>query len=128
MLEQYKPISSRIFLSETVGKDASGRKITKSAEYYNTPVGRLEIGEWKKRAEEAAAQDGLEDLLAKIKDHCKEHCAWLKNKGDLELYAIECLVSEAYKHWNDFDFEKLGQMMKRKDDEHQSRFKDFRLD
>lgn len=39
------------------------------------------------------------ELLDRVKAHCKEHCAWLKNDKAVSEYALECLSSKAYEVW-----------------------------
>lgn len=102
MIEQYKTKGTRHFFCRTIGKDRNGRKITESAEYFDTELGRMEIGKWYAAVKEAAEADGLTDLLEAIKEHCRQHCAWLKKETDVEHYALECLVEGAYNYWPDF--------------------------
>ena len=47
--------------------------------------------------------EGELDLLTRVKEHCREHCAWLRAEGELEEYAMECLCDRAYRHWKDFE-------------------------
>lgn len=47
----------------------------------------------------AVLAEGKQELLDRIKAHCKEHCAWLKNDKAVSEYALECLSSKAYKAW-----------------------------
>ena len=106
MIEQYKTKGARRFTYKVIGKDRAGRKITKHVEYFDTEIGSMEIGQWYAAVKEAAATDGLTDLLEAIKEYCRQHCAWLKKETDVEHHALECLVSEAYKHWPDFEKER----------------------
>ena len=103
MIEKYKTKGVRRFTCKVIGKDRSGRKITECVEYFDTEIGAMELSKWYAAVKEAAAADGLTDLLEAIKDHCRQHCAWLKKEADVEYHALECLVSEAYKHWLDFE-------------------------
>jgi hypothetical protein len=102
MLEKYKPMSTRLYRSEVIGMDTRRHKITKGAEYYQTPSGTIEINEWVRLVTEAAAEDGLSDLLEGIKQYIRENCAWIHKEKDVEERAAECLIHEAYKHWDDF--------------------------
>ncbi len=99
MIEKYKTKGARRFTCKTIGKDNAGRKITQSAEYFDTELGSMELGQWYAAVKEAAAADGLTELLEAIKEHCRQHCAWLKKETDVEKHALECLVSGAYNYW-----------------------------
>lgn len=55
--------------------------------------------ELKKVLEEAVQAEGKQELLDRVKAHCKEHCAWLKNDKAVSEYALECLSSKAYEAW-----------------------------
>ena len=103
MLEQYEPKSARLFFCQVIGKDAAGRKITRSWEGYDTPAGRIELEAWVKEGTAAAVADGLGDLLDQIKEYSRKHCAWLHSEKDVEEHALRCLILKAYEHWADFN-------------------------
>lgn len=78
------------------------RWITESEQGFATAKGNLTKREWRQQAETIIKENGLEELLEQIKDHCRRYCAWLKNESELELYAMECLASRAYESWTEF--------------------------
>lgn len=109
MVEDYK-IHIRTHTGEMTGRykvDRKGKRkpVIKYVEKYQTPVGTFLPGEWKTRALKAIREDGEAELLEKVKEHCREHCAWLRTEKDLEEYAIDCLCSRTYRHWPDFKYE-----------------------
>lgn len=67
-----------------------------------TRAGRMTIEEWVALARQAVLEEKKDDLLNEIKDHCTKHCAWLHSEAEIEEYSLRCLISGAYKHWNDF--------------------------
>ncbi len=71
-------------------------------EFYETDLGELLPEEWRKQVMAAVGENGKTDLLEQIKDHCRKHCAWLHKEEEIEEYALECLVDEAYLYWKDF--------------------------
>lgn len=97
--------SSRMYRQEPTGDfttNRNGRRVpvTKGTEYVTTAgAGTLSIAEWCKLMEAAVHAEGKQELLDRIKAHCKEHCAWLKNDKAVSEYALECLSSKAYKAW-----------------------------
>lgn len=107
MIEDYW-IKSRVGRSEGTGeyeitKRGTRREKTRHVERYVTPAGTFLPEEWKKRAMAAIEAEGELDLLTRVKEHCREHCAWLRTESDLEEYAMECLCDRAYRHWKDFE-------------------------
>lgn len=78
------------------------RERTVLRETYETPMGEMSHGEWKEKALAEITQQGELDLLEKIQDYCRKHCAWLRKKEETEEYAINCLCSRAYRAWEDF--------------------------
>jgi hypothetical protein len=106
MIEKYKPTSPRLYRSVVISVDPrTHHKTTEGAEYYQTPSGTIEINEWVRLVTEAAAEDGLSDLLEGIKQHVRENCAWIHTEKDVEEHAAECLIHEAYKHWEGFTYQ-----------------------
>lgn len=97
--------SSRMYRQEPTGDfttNRNGRRVpvTKGTEYVTTAgAGTLSIAEWCKLMEEAVQAEGKQELLDRIKAHCKEHCAWLKNDKAVSEYALECLSGKAYEVW-----------------------------
>ena len=82
MVEDYK-IHIRTHTGEMTGRykvDRKGKRkpVIKYVEKYQTPVGTFLPGEWKTRALKAIREDGETELLEKVKEHCREHCAWLR--------------------------------------------------
>lgn len=112
MLEDYK-IKIRTGRAQIVDPiphqmGISGKVIQKRYEYvetYKTKAGDLTPGEWRKRALLEIEMEGKMGLLERIKQHCREKCAWIHKDDEVEVHAIECLCSGAYRHWEDFDFE-----------------------
>lgn len=77
---------------ETIGK-----------EYIPTSVGKLEKDTWVQLMEAAVAKEDKCELLSRIEQHVRHHCAWLHKDSDIHVYSLECLSSEAYLFWADFD-------------------------
>ncbi len=95
--------TQNIFRTYCLGKDSSGRKLFEEKNYKKTMFGEIENSEWYKLAEQIIVASGNEQLLERVKDYCKNHCAWLHREQDVEKYAIECIMSEAYMAWEDFE-------------------------
>lgn len=107
MIEDYR-ITSRVGRSEGTGeyeitRRGTRREKSRFVERYETQVGTFLPEEWKKRAKAAIEAEGELTLLERVKEHCREHCAWLHTESNLEEYAIECTCSRAYRHWKDFE-------------------------
>lgn len=107
MIEDYW-IKSRVGRSEGTGeyeitKRGTRREKTRYVERYVTPAGTFLPGEWRKRAMAAIEAEGGLALLTRVKEHCREHCVWLRTESELEEYAMECLCNGAYRHWKDFE-------------------------
>lgn len=106
MVEDYR-IKVRTGRAEGTGcceitKKGTRRKTTKFTERYETPAGVFLPDEWKEKALEAIEAEGEAELLGDIKEHCRKNCAWLRREKELEEYAVNCLCSRAYRHWEDF--------------------------
>lgn len=97
--------SSRMYRQEPTGTfttNRNGRRVpvTKGTEYVTTAAaGTMPLSEWYRRMETAVQAEGKQELLDRIKAHCKEHCAWLRNDQAVSEYALECLSSKAYEVW-----------------------------
>lgn len=83
-------------------KRGKTRWITKNSRGFATPSGDMTTEEWRKKVLAIISENGLEDLLEQIKQHCRTHCAWLRNDTETELYAMECMASKAFESWTDF--------------------------
>lgn len=92
----------RLGRSYVKGYDKRGRKEYGFKETYRTKAGDFSPEEWRKTVLQAIDDAGETDLLEKIKEHCRKHCAWLRKEKDIEEYSMECLVGRAYLHWEDF--------------------------
>lgn len=107
MIEDYQ-IRIRTGAAEKTGERERTRKgtwrdKTRYVERYVTTAGTFPPEEWRKRAMAAIEAEGELDLLTRVKEHCREHCAWLRTEGELEEYAMECLCDRAHRHWKDFE-------------------------
>ena len=106
MVEDYR-IILQCGRAEPTGKYEITRRGTRKAvlQYavtYKTPIGDFKPEEWRKRALDAIAEAGEMNLLGKIKEYCRNRCAWLRKNTDLEEYAIDCLCGRIYTYWEDF--------------------------
>lgn len=107
MIEDYR-IKIQTGRAEGTGFYETTRKGTRReklrfVERYETQAGTFLPEEWKKRAKAAIEAEGELPLLKRVKEYCREHCAWLRTENDLEEYAIECTCSRAYRYWKDFE-------------------------
>lgn len=100
-LEGYA-IHCRMHRGERTGKDSSGRNVYKYITEYKTDNGTFVPEKWKEKTMKAIMAAGEMELLEKIKNYCRKHCAWLHKESELQEYAMECLVSRSYLYWNDF--------------------------
>ena len=104
-LKELKQISSLEFRAVPTGNSyisRNGRRVqeTKGTEYVPTSLGRIEVSEWTRLTKEAVLREKGADLLRAVCDHCRKHCAWLKTEKAIEDYAVSCISSEAYLHWD----------------------------
>lgn len=83
------------------------REVLKYAETYKTAGGEYPPEEWRQIVQSCIEASGSGELLERIIGHCRTHCAWLKTDRDCEEYALEILVSRAYRHWKDFPMDGL---------------------
>lgn len=100
-IEDFKAISNN-FRTEFIGRDNTGRKRYRPISFKKTLFGDIEDSVYYSIAKDFIIIAGKTELLQRIKDHCREHCAWLKKEKDVEEYSIECLLSRAYEYWSDF--------------------------
>lgn len=105
-IEELKWTGAREFRAVPTGDfklSRNGKRVavTKGVEFVRTKSGTMEIDEWEKRMLQAVEAEGQKDLLYKIIDHVSK-LAWLKKDEDVLMYALECLSTEAYRHWNGF--------------------------
>lgn len=84
------------------GIRSRGGKIYGFREIYKTKIGDFSPEKWRETVRKAIEDAGETELLEEIKQHCREHCAWLHKEADIEEHSMECLVSRAYLHWKDF--------------------------
>lgn len=77
------------------------RKIWGYKEYCQTNVGEFERGEWIKITREIIEISGESELLERIKNRCRKCCAWPHKESDIDEYAMNCLTSRAYRHWDE---------------------------
>lgn len=79
---------------------------TVGCEYVRIASGeQVELTKWYQMMREAVIQEGQQELLERIKDHCKK-LAWLHTDQQIEEYSLECLSDKAYEHWEDFNIVK----------------------
>ena len=109
MVEDYK-IIIRTSSAEPTGQYEVNRKgnrkpVLKYTERYETRAGTFRPEEWKTKALEAIKENGELELLEKIKEYCRNHCAWLRRENELEEHTIDCLCGRSYRHWPDFEYE-----------------------
>lgn len=105
-IEDFKAKSNN-FRTEFIGKDNTGRKRYRPISFKKTLFGDIEDSVYYPIAKEFIIIAGKTELLQSIKDHCREHCVWLKKERDIEEYSIDCLLSRAYEYWPDFIYQSL---------------------
>ena len=106
-LEDMRETAAREYKQEPTGDykvNRNGRKVpvTHGVEYCQTKAGKMPLDKWVKLMRDAIAAEGKQELLGQIMEHCRAHCAWLHREAELEKYAMSCLSSHAYEHWEDF--------------------------
>lgn len=106
MVEDYR-IQYRINKGVPTGKYeitkiGTKREIIKYQEFYQTPIGALLPEDWRRRIKAEIEEAGETELLARLKERCREYCAWIRKEQDLEDYAMDILASRAYLEWTDF--------------------------
>ena len=95
---EYRQVPTGEYVINRIGNRVP---VTKGIEYIVTKGGKIEKDEWVHLIETAVCAEGKEELLERIESHCRAHCAWLHGDKEIRAYALECLCSEAYKHWKD---------------------------
>lgn len=64
----------------TVNRRGNTKAITKYVERYVTPLGEFLPEIWREKAKEEIKAAGEIELLEQVKEHCRNHCAWLKKR------------------------------------------------
>lgn len=95
MVEDYY-IQSRHGCSYQKGLGPKGKKLMGFKEYYRTKAGEFEPEQWRTKVLEAINQDGEIELLDIIKEHCREHCAWLHKEIEISDYAMDILAGRVF--------------------------------
>ena len=100
MVEFYK-INHRIGRSVSTGgfewmKIGETRKIHKFVEIYKTDIGEMPPEQWREKLSNAIVADKETDVLEIIKEHCREHCAWLHSEDEITEYAMDILASRVF--------------------------------
>lgn len=100
MVEMYR-IKQRIGRSVPTGgveklRNGNVRRVHKFMEFYETDAGTLTPNEWKDKLQTAIEAEKELDVLAIIESHCKENCAWLHTKDEIQEYAMEILASRIF--------------------------------
>lgn len=83
------------------------RAVTKFQETFRTNAGEFTPDKWYEIARSCVDSSGSGELFARIVEHCRSHCAWLKSDKDREEYALDILVGRVYHHWKDFSADGL---------------------
>lgn len=103
-IEELKWTSTRLFRIEDtkeyrVARNGRRVRVTEGVEYVQTAgAGQMRLEDWYKSMEKAVQEEGKTELLDDILDQCRK-LAWLRTEEDIRNHALECLSSEAYKHW-----------------------------
>lgn len=97
--EVMMPASTKMVYDDKRGKI---RWISQSEVGFATAAGNIKKEDWRQQVWKIIQENGLEELLEQIEEHCRRHCAWLKQEPELELYAMDCLASKAYESWTEF--------------------------
>ena len=70
---------------------------------------QVPVEEWYGRVEKRAEENGDLPLLDRIISHVRDHCIWLKGERERKNHALECLVSGAWRAWEDRgEFSRIG--------------------
>lgn len=83
------------------------RAVTKIQETFRTNAGEFATDKWFEIARSCVDGSASNELFARIVEHCRSRCAWLKTDNDREKYALEILVGRVYRYWNDFSTDGL---------------------
>ena len=99
-VREFRPVGTGEFYRTTRGtlkEKLIAREFVRTA-----AAGVLELDEWCRLMEQAVEREDRTDLLDRIVEHCRSHCAWLRKEKELREYALECLSSGACMAWDDF--------------------------
>ena len=69
--------------------------------YIETKKGLIHEDKWTELAFQAVKENGDLSLLEAVEGYVKKHCLWLR-EGEIQQYALECVLRESYMSWNDF--------------------------
>ena len=84
----------------TTNRNGSRKADTTYVHYARTAgLGEITVDEWYSLMAQAIEAEGKQELLERIKDHCKK-LAWLRDDKEITEYAMKCLSSGAYQAWN----------------------------
>lgn len=95
MVEDYY-IQMRTGRAYQTGTDCRGKKVFEYRETYKTSVGEFSPQEWRERIRNAIEQAGETEMLDIIKNHCREHCAWLHKEVEISDYAMDILAGRFF--------------------------------
>ena len=98
---EFRTIPTGTYITAGNGKR---KMVTVGKEYVPTHCGKIDKDEWCRLMEEAICKEGKNTLLLQIETYCRLHCAWLHTDQAVHEYAMSCLSSEAYRHWEDFTY------------------------
>ena len=107
-LEDLRETRTRDYQQEPTGSytlNRNGRRVpvTHGVEYVTTKnAGRMPLEKWLSFVRSAIVAEEKQELFERIREHCRTHCAWLHMETELEEYALSCLSSGEYEHWEDF--------------------------
>lgn len=101
-LEDYS-IQLRMGRSHFTRHYNTGGKQYRYVEEYKTNKGIFSQEKWKEVVMKAIVEADAVELLEKIKTYCRKNCAWLRKEGEIEEYAMDCLCSRTYLHWENFE-------------------------
>jgi len=84
----------------TTNRNGSRKAVTTYVHYARTAgLGEITVDEWYSLMAQAIEAEGKQELLEKIKAHCRK-LAWLNDDREVTEYALKCLSSGAYRAWN----------------------------
>lgn len=77
----------------------------KGIDKIRTVSGELyEIDKWCLKALEYIKEKDLEDVYSQVRVFVTNNCMWLKY-SEIEAYALDCMLHESYKEWEDFSYQ-----------------------
>lgn len=79
--------------------DGSWKRFYKGEDYYDTKIGRLPVNKWAEIAKEVVMAAGDGALLSAITNYVRGYGWDFKPWGGVEAYALDCLLTGAYKAW-----------------------------